>query len=124
MLSERKIKINFLRVELYSYLKNKQILSEEDVNTPTYLYLKWITDSIDKSLEILSTSPSGELKLNLIKDKYLNDHLMKNHELSNKHYVHYNTLLAWDNEFLGILSRTLGLKLNHERDKIKLTARG
>jgi len=123
LLSERKVKVNFLRVELYSYLKNKQILSEEDVNTNTYLYLKWITDSIDKALEILSTTMCGDQKVKLIKDKYLEGHILKNDELSGKHYVHYNTLLTWDNEFLDILSRTLGLKLNHDYDKIKLTAR-
>lgn len=123
MLSERKVKVNFLRVELYSYLKNKQMISDEDVNTNTYLYLKWMTDSIDKALEILSTTLCGDQKVKLIKDKYLQGHILTNDELSAIHYVHYNTLLTWDNEFLDILSRTLGLKLNREYDKIKLTAR-
>jgi hypothetical protein len=124
-LTERKTKLKFVRLELYCYLHNKKRLEGSTLTTSAKTYISWMIETIEKALEITnSVERNGELRVQIIKDKYFYSPNLNHYSLSKKNYIHENTVRNWDNDFLDLFCDLLGLTMISKSDIIKVTARG
>jgi hypothetical protein len=83
-----------------------------------------MVESIERALDITESSPNGERRVNLIKDRFFYSPKLDYFGLAKKHYMHENTVRNWESEFLELLCTVLGLTFVYSNDKIKVTARG
>ncbi len=103
---EERIKLNYLRLEMYSYPYAKKALENNyyDLKTPQIMHISNLISKIELALEIL-----GGERREVIEDMYFN-HIDLNYDgLALKHYVHLNTIRYWEKQFFDILSNLLGI---------------